>query len=205
MDDVATTMIPEPDAPRRVRADRAPHRERPPDARVARRAAAHPQRAQRVRRARCSTRRRSGSSSPRCDSTTGFVWVARVRAHGPRPRAVRGADARSRAPPAVPQPQASTTGSGRWLLGFPSFTPIDLVPARAHGAPPRRVRPRRARHPALPRLPDLRATRCAASSRATPTGQTGWKLFKGLLRAVRVAEPARALPGPRASSPCSSS
>ena len=28
------------------------------------------------------------------------------------------------------------------------------VPPRAHGAPPRRVRPRRARHPAVPRLPD---------------------------------------------------
>ena len=43
---------------------------------------------------------------------------------------------------------------GRWLLGYPSFTPIDLY-RRGHMAHHREeFGPGRARHPALPRLPD---------------------------------------------------
>ena len=107
-----------------------------------------------------------------------------VRADGPRPRAVRGADARGRAPPAVPQPQGQRLR--RPLAArLPVVHADRRVPARPHGAPPRRVRARRARHPPLPRLPDLEATRCGASSSATRRASTGWKLFKGLLGAVR--------------------
>ena len=48
------------------------------------------------------------------------------------------------------------------------------LPARPHGAPPRGVRPRRARHPALPRLPDRRGLvppqARARRDRAAPAG-----------------------------------
>ena len=80
--------------------------------------------------------------------------AARVRPHGAGPRAVRGAHARGRAPAALPQPQGQR-------LGRPLAARLPVVhadrplPARSHGAPPGGVRPRRARHPAVSRLPDL--------------------------------------------------
>ena len=43
---------------------------------------------------------------------------------------------------------------GRWLARLPGLHVNRCVPPRAHGAPPPGVRSRRARHPALRRLPD---------------------------------------------------
>ncbi len=73
---------------------------------------------------------------------------------------------------------------GRWLLGFPSFTPIDSY-RRAHMA--------HHRQEFGPDEPDIPLYRGYPITRASfrrklvrdATGQTGWKLFKGLLRGVR--------------------
>lgn len=77
---------------------------------------------------------------------------------------------------------------GRWLLGFPSFTPIDAY-RRGHMA--------HHRQEFGPDEPDIPLYRGYPISRASlrrklvrdATGRTGWKLFKGLLRAVRSPEP----------------
>jgi len=73
---------------------------------------------------------------------------------------------------------------GRWLLGFPSFTPIDSY-RRGHMA--------HHRQEFGPDEPDIPLYRGYPISRDSfrrklvrdATGQTGWKLFKGLLRGVR--------------------
>jgi fatty acid desaturase len=73
---------------------------------------------------------------------------------------------------------------GRWLLGFPSFTPTDLY-RRGHMA--------HHREEFGPNEPDIPLYRGYPISRSSlrrklvrdATGQTGWKLFKGLLRATR--------------------
>jgi fatty acid desaturase len=73
---------------------------------------------------------------------------------------------------------------GRWLLGFPTFTPTDLY-RRGHMA--------HHREEFGPNEPDIPLYRGYPISRASlrrklvrdATGQTGWKLFKGLLRATR--------------------
>src|SRR5690349_4527633 len=73
---------------------------------------------------------------------------------------------------------------GRWLLGFPAFTPTDLY-RRSHMA--------HHREEFGPNEPDIPLYRGYPISRASlrrklvrdATGQTGWKLFKGLLRATR--------------------
>jgi fatty acid desaturase len=77
---------------------------------------------------------------------------------------------------------------GRWLLGYPSFTPIDLY-RRGHMA--------HHREEFGPDEPDIPLYRGYPISRDSfrrklvrdATGQTGWKLFKGLLRAVRMRGP----------------
>jgi fatty acid desaturase len=74
--------------------------------------------------------------------------------------------------------------AGRWLLGFPAFTPIDAY-RRGHMA--------HHRDEFGPDEPDIPLYRGYPISRQSlrrklvrdATGQTGWKLFKGLLRAVR--------------------
>ncbi len=71
--------------------------------------------------------------------------------------------------------------TGRWLLGFPSFTPIDAY-RRGHMA--------HHRDEFGPDEPDIPLYRGYPISRQSlrrklvrdATGQTGWKLFKGLLR-----------------------
>jgi len=73
---------------------------------------------------------------------------------------------------------------GRWLLGFPSFTPVDLY-RRGHMA-----HHRDEFGPDEPDIPLYRGYPIArASMRRKLTrdaeGRTGWKLFKGLLRGVR--------------------
>jgi fatty acid desaturase len=73
---------------------------------------------------------------------------------------------------------------GRWLLGFPSFTPIDAY-RRGHMA--------HHREEFGPDEPDIALYRGYPISRDSmrrklvrdATGQTGWKLFKGLLGAAR--------------------
>ena len=78
---------------------------------------------------------------------------------------------------------------GRWLLGYPSFTPTDLY-RRGHMA--------HHREEFGPDEPDIPLYRGYPISRASfrrklvrdATGQTGWKLFKGLLRGVRAPGPA---------------
>jgi len=78
---------------------------------------------------------------------------------------------------------------GRWLLGFPSFTPIDLY-RRGHMA--------HHRDEFGPEEPDIPLYRGYPIARASlrrkltrdATGRTGFKLFKGLLRGVRAPEPA---------------
>jgi fatty acid desaturase len=73
---------------------------------------------------------------------------------------------------------------GRWLLGFPSFTPIDAY-RRGHMA-----HHREEFGPDEPDIPLYRGYPIAKDSFRRKlvrdaTGQTGWKLFKGLLRGVR--------------------
>jgi len=78
---------------------------------------------------------------------------------------------------------------GRWLLGFPSFTPIDLY-RRGHMA--------HHRDEFGPDEPDIPLYRGYPISRASlrrkltrdATGRTGWKLFKGLVRGVRAEDAA---------------
>ncbi|HEX5616581.1 MAG TPA: fatty acid desaturase [Acidimicrobiia bacterium] len=78
---------------------------------------------------------------------------------------------------------------GRWLLGFPSFTPIDVY-RRGHMA--------HHRQEFGPDEPDIPLYRGYPISRASfrrklvrdATGQTGWKLFRGLLRGVRADDAA---------------
>ena len=73
---------------------------------------------------------------------------------------------------------------GRWLLGFPSFTPIDLY-RRGHMA--------HHRDEFGPDEPDIALYRDYPIPRASlrrkltrdGEGRTGWKLFKGLVRGVR--------------------
>ena len=70
---------------------------------------------------------------------------------------------------------------GRWLLGFPSFTPIDLY-RRGHMAHHRdEFGPDEPDIPLYRGYPISKRRRCAASSSRDATGRTGWKLFKGLL------------------------
>ncbi|MCU1430740.1 MAG: hypothetical protein JWL83_4740 [Actinomycetia bacterium] len=74
--------------------------------------------------------------------------------------------------------------TGRWLLGFPSFTPTDLY-RRGHMA-----HHREEFGPNEPDIPLYRGYPIAKSSLRRKlvrdgTGQTGWKLFRGLLRATR--------------------
>ncbi len=72
---------------------------------------------------------------------------------------------------------------GRWLLGFPAFTPIDLY-RRGHMA--------HHRDEFGPDEPDIPLYRGYPIARASlrrkltrdATGRTGWKLFKGLVRGV---------------------
>ena len=80
---------------------------------------------------------------------------------------------------------------GRWLLGFPSFTPIDLY-RRGHMA-----HHRDEFGPDEPDIPLYRGypiTRASMRRKLTrdAEGRTGFKLFKGLLRAVRAPGPAGA-------------
>ncbi len=73
---------------------------------------------------------------------------------------------------------------GRWLLGFPSFTPIDSY-RRGHMA-----HHREEFGPDEPDIPLYRGYPISKDSMRRKlvrdaTGQTGWKLFKGLLGATR--------------------
>jgi fatty acid desaturase len=76
---------------------------------------------------------------------------------------------------------------GRWLLGFPSFTPIDSY-RRGHMA-----HHREEFGPNEPDIPLYRGYPIARDSLRRKlvrdaTGRTGWKLFKGLLRAVNAKD-----------------
>ena len=78
---------------------------------------------------------------------------------------------------------------GRWLLGFPSLTPIDLY---------RRGHMNHHRDEFGPNEPDIPLYRGYPISRDSlrrklvrdATGRTGWKLLKGLVRGVASSEPA---------------
>jgi fatty acid desaturase len=77
---------------------------------------------------------------------------------------------------------------GRWLLGFPSFTPTDLY-RRGHMA-----HHRDEFGPDEPDIPLYRGYPIAKDSLRRKlvrdaTGQTGWKLLKGLLRGVNADDP----------------
>ena len=77
---------------------------------------------------------------------------------------------------------------GRWLLGFPAFTPIDSY-RRGHMA-----HHREEFGPDEPDIPLYRGypiTRASLRRKLTrdAEGRTGWKLFKGLFRAVRASDP----------------
>ena len=72
---------------------------------------------------------------------------------------------------------------GRWILGFPAFTPIDLY-RRGHMA-----HHRQEFGPDEPDVPLYRGYPISRSSLRRKlvrdaTGRTGWKLFKGLMRGV---------------------
>jgi fatty acid desaturase len=78
---------------------------------------------------------------------------------------------------------------GRWLLGFPALTPIDLY---------RRGHMNHHRDEFGPNEPDIPLYRGYPISRDSlrrklvrdATGQTGWKLLKGLVRGITSADPA---------------
>jgi fatty acid desaturase len=77
---------------------------------------------------------------------------------------------------------------GRWLLGFPAFTPIDAY-RRGHMA-----HHRDEFGPDEPDIPLYRGYPISSASMRRKlvrdaTGRTGWKLFKGLLGAVRSQNP----------------
>src|SRR3954468_19908307 len=76
---------------------------------------------------------------------------------------------------------------GRWLLGFPSFTPIDLY-RRGHMA-----HHRDEFGPDEPDIPLYRGYPISKDSMRRKLwrdarGSTGWKLFKGLFRGINVAD-----------------
>ena len=78
---------------------------------------------------------------------------------------------------------------GRWLLGYPSFTPTDLY-RRGHMA-----HHREEFGPDEPDIPLYRGYPISKDSLRRKlvrdaTGQTGWKLFKGLLRGVTASDDA---------------
>jgi fatty acid desaturase len=78
---------------------------------------------------------------------------------------------------------------GRFVLGYPSFTPIDLY-RRGHMA-----HHRREFGPDEPDIPLYRGYPISPASLRRKlvrdaTGRTGWKLLRGLLRAVRSTDPA---------------
>jgi fatty acid desaturase len=78
---------------------------------------------------------------------------------------------------------------GRWLLGFPAFTPVDLY-RRGHMAHHRdEFGPDEPDIPLYRGYPIARASMRRKLTRDA-TGRTGWKLFKGLVRGVRAPEPA---------------
>ena len=166
-------------------------RRRPADAGLPRAAAPHPVVAQRSDRSSAST----------CRPAL-LVWATvalgpwtlagHVRADGPGVRPVRVADARGGAPAAVRDKRANDL-VGRWLLGLPVVHLHRRLPACAHGPPPRRVRARRARHPAVHRLPDRRAPASAASWCATPPGSTGHQVDAPAARAT-LRSPIAAVP-----------
>ena len=77
---------------------------------------------------------------------------------------------------------------GRWLLGYPSFAPTDQY-RRAHMAHHRTEfgpeEPDMALYVGYPIPPDSFRRKLWRDA----TGQTGWKLLKGLFRATRAADP----------------
>ena len=77
----------------------------------------------------------------------------RVPRDGPDPRAVRHPHARVGAPAAVLEPPRQRLRR-QVVHRLPGVRPDRPLPPRPHGAPPRGVRPQRARHPAVPRVPD---------------------------------------------------
>ena len=195
------------DAPRRRAAHRARARWPDPADRSRRGAAAggsapHPVVPQRGSAFSAPTRRRSASSSPPCGSAVVGLPPG-LPAHGTGPRAAGGTDARGRPPPAVPQ-------QGGQRLGRPLAARL----SRRSRRPTQYRRAHMAHHREEfgPDEPDMALyvgypipapIRCAASSGRDATGQTGWKLLKGLFRATRSATPARGAP-PARSSRCSS-
>jgi fatty acid desaturase len=78
---------------------------------------------------------------------------------------------------------------GRWLLGLPSFTPIDLY-RRGHMAHHRdEFGPDEPDIPLYRGYPIVRASMRRKLTRDAE-GRTGWKLFKGLVRGVRADDAA---------------
>ena len=166
-------------APRRLPPHRPPDRRTPgPRPRSAKQLRRIPNLRNALSVASCSTRRRSGSSWLAVWLDNPFVWIAAFLLMG-RAHAQFAALMHEAAHRLLFRNRKVNDWVGRWLLGYPVVHADRPLPPRPHGAPPRRVRPRRARHPALPRLPDLqglvppqararrdRADRLEAASRA---------------------------------------
>jgi fatty acid desaturase len=74
---------------------------------------------------------------------------------------------------------------GRWLLGYPSFTPTDLY-RRGHMAHHREEFGQEEPDIPLYRGYPIKKDSFRRKLVRDATGRTGWKLFKGLLRAVTV-------------------
>ena len=194
------------DAPRRRAADRARARWRDPADRSRRPAATggsapHPVVPQRAQRRLAPTRRRSASSSPPCGSAgRGPGSWPSCSWDGPTPSSRRSC---TRPPTGCCSATgASTTGS---VVGC-SATRRSRRPTSTGGPTWRTTARSSARTSPTSRSTSAtrsRATRSAASSVRDATGQTGWKLLKGLLRACRSSDagPRRT---PARSSRCSS-
>ena len=184
---VTATMIPEPSALSRVPRHRSPQRVGPGHPRVPRGAAPHPERAQRGRVALVWIQT-IGIIVAAVWIDNWFVWIAAFLLMG-RAHAQFAALMHEAAHRLLFRNKKVNDFVGRWLLGFPSFTPIDSY-RRGHMA--------HHRDEFGPDEPDIPLYRGYPISKASlrrklvrdATGQTGWKLFKGLLGAVKSKDPA---------------
>ena len=112
------------------------------------------------------------------------VVAPRVRADGPWPLPAQHPRPRGRPPPAVPEPPGQRLR--RPLAArVPDVPGVRRLPAGPLRPPPRRARPRGARHRAVSRLPDRRPTRGTASCAATSSAISAYKNFKGLYFSLR--------------------
>ena len=111
------------------------------------------------------------------------VWARRLPPRRPGLRPVLDPRPRGRPPPAV-LPPAGQRPRRSVAARVPGVRALRRLPPQPLLPPPRRARARRARPQPLPRATRSPGPRSAASCAATPSGCSGWKNLKGLLKAL---------------------